>query len=170
MSRLVAFAADIGAIWGLYTLGAGAVSLATELITGRRLTLEHHQAIASVILGVWAFVYFSYQWSLGGRTLGMALFGLRVVRTSGLPISGRQAMPRTLVLPLSFAFAGLGLIGILVQRERRALHDLIAGTVVVYAWDARAARLRWLAHRDGGQRATVARPTGEIHSPDRGPE
>ena len=35
--------------------------------------------------------------------------------------------------------------GILVQRERRALHDLIAGTAVVHAWDARAARLRFLA-------------------------
>jgi len=34
-----------------------------------------------------------------------------------------------------------------VQRERRALHDLIAGTAVVYAWDARAARLRFLARQ-----------------------
>ena len=32
--------------------------------------------------------------------------------------------------------------------ERRAWHDLLAGTAVVYAWDARAARLRWLADRD----------------------
>jgi hypothetical protein len=32
-----------------------------------------------------------------------------------------------------------------VQREHRALHDLIAGTAVVYSWDARAARLRFLA-------------------------
>ena len=32
-----------------------------------------------------------------------------------------------------------------MQRERRALHDLIAGTAVIYEWDARAARLRFLA-------------------------
>jgi hypothetical protein len=32
-----------------------------------------------------------------------------------------------------------------VQRERRALHDIIAGTAVIYEWDARAARLRFLA-------------------------
>jgi hypothetical protein len=32
-----------------------------------------------------------------------------------------------------------------VQREHRALHDLIAGTAVIYSWDARAARLRFLA-------------------------
>jgi uncharacterized RDD family membrane protein YckC len=54
---------------------------------------------------------------------------------------------RTLTLPFSIALVGLGLVGILVQRERRGLHDLLAGTAVVYGWDARAARLRWLAHR-----------------------
>jgi uncharacterized RDD family membrane protein YckC len=52
---------------------------------------------------------------------------------------------RALVFPLSFLLLGLGFLGILVQRERRALHDLIAGTAVVYSWDARAARLRFLA-------------------------
>ena len=36
---------------------------------------------------------------------------------------------------------------ILVNRQRRALHDLIAGTAVVYSWNARAARLRFLAKR-----------------------
>jgi hypothetical protein len=49
------------------------------------------------------------------------------------------------VFPLSFLLFGLGFLGILVQREHRALHDLIAGTAVVYSWDARAARLRFLA-------------------------
>lgn len=147
-SRLVAFAVDVGATWGIYTLGAGAVSLASQLVTGHSLTLAHHQAIGIVALGVWGYVYFAYQWALNGKTIGMALFGLQVVQADGSPITVRQAMLRTLVLPLSFAFAGLGLLGILVQRERRALHDLIARTAVIYAWDARAARLRWLARKD----------------------
>jgi uncharacterized RDD family membrane protein YckC len=29
--------------------------------------------------------------------------------------------------------------------RRRALHDVIAGTAVIYSWDARAARLRFLS-------------------------
>jgi len=53
------------------------------------------------------------------------------------------------VFPLTVLLFGLGFPGILVQRERRALHDLIAGTAVVYAWDARAARLRFLARNSG---------------------
>ena len=166
-SRLVAFAVDLGALWGLYTLGEAAIALATELTTGRKPTLQHHQILASIILAAWAFFYFSYQWALGGRTLGMALFGIRVVQAGGLPATGRQAVLRTLVLPLSFALAGLGLLLIVVQRERRALHDLIAGTAVVYGWDARAARLRWLAHRDRGAASAVARPSGDIGVPHR---
>ena len=38
-------------------------------------------------------------------------------------------------------YLGLGFVLILLRRDRRALHDLIASTAVVYAWDARAARL-----------------------------
>ena len=52
-----------------------------------------------------------------------------------------------LVFPLSFLLFGLGFLGILVQREHRALHDLIAGTAVIYSWDARAAHLRFLARQ-----------------------
>jgi uncharacterized RDD family membrane protein YckC len=44
---------------------------------------------------------------------------------------------------------GIGFLGIVFQRDRRALNDYIAGTSVVYDWDARAARLRWIARKDG---------------------
>jgi hypothetical protein len=53
------------------------------------------------------------------------------------------------VFPLSFLLFGLGFLGILVQREHRARHDLIAGTAVICAWYARAARLRFLARQAG---------------------
>ena len=52
---------------------------------------------------------------------------------------------RTLALPLSFLFPGLGFAGILPGDRRRALHDVIAGTAVIYSRDARAARLRFLS-------------------------
>jgi uncharacterized RDD family membrane protein YckC len=68
-----------------------------------------------------------------------------VVRADGKAIDPWRGVVRALVFPLSFLLFGLGFLGILVQREHRALHDLIAGTAVVYSWDARAARLRFLA-------------------------
>ena len=73
------------------------------------------------------------------------MLGVRVVRADGAVAEPRRGVIRSLVFPLSFLLLGLGFLGILVQRERRALHDLIAGTAVIYAWDARAARLRFLA-------------------------
>jgi xanthosine utilization system XapX-like protein len=50
--------------------------------------------------------------------------------------------------PLSLLALGLGFLGIVVGREHRALHDVLAGTAVAYAWDARAASIRFLAQRD----------------------
>jgi len=93
----------------------------------------------------WLFIYFAYSWAASGKTFGMALLGVRVVQSDGADAGARRAAVRTLALPLSFLIFGLGFVGILLGRQRRALHDVIAGTVVVYSWDARAARLRFLA-------------------------
>ena len=83
--------------------------------------------VAYAVLG---FIYFAYSWAASGRTAGMALFGVRVVRDDGTDASGRRAVVRTLAFPLSFLFLGLGFAGILVGGRRRALHDVIAGTAV----------------------------------------
>ncbi len=78
------------------------------------------------------------------------------------PSARGAACVRALVFPLSFLFFGLGFLGILVQREHRALHDLLAGTAVVYAWDARAARLRFLAREaEAGAPGSPAAPGRE---------
>ncbi len=148
VSRLVAFAADVGASWGLFTLGAAALGFAVQLVTGTSFSLGNHQLVSLIAVVIWEFVYFAYQWSLSGKTIGMALLGIRVVRTDGTPIGPRQAVIRTLTLPLSFLILGLGFLGILTNRDRHALHDRLAGTAVIYSWDARAARLRWLAKQD----------------------
>ncbi len=150
VTRLVAFAADVGASWGLFTVGAAALTFSIQLVSGVKITLTSYQVASLISLIIWEFLYFAYQWSLGGKTIGMAVLGIRVVRTDGTPIGPRQAVVRTLTLPLSFLLLGLGFIGILLNRDRHALHDRLARTVVVYSWDARAARLRWLASQDAG--------------------
>jgi uncharacterized RDD family membrane protein YckC len=101
--------------------------------------------VVGIIFLAWLFTYYAYSWGAAGKTPGMALLGVRVVASDGTEAGPRRGVERTLAFPLSFLFLGLGFLGILVQRDRRALHDLIAGTVVIYDWDARAARLRFLA-------------------------
>ena len=67
----------------------------------------------------------------------MALVGLEVVTTDGRHVGAGRAVLRTICIPLSLILLGIGVLMILIDRRRRALHDLIAGTAVVYAWDTR---------------------------------
>ena len=145
VSRLAAFALDIGISWGLFTLGAAAFTFAIRLLTGKSVSLNNYKWLSVAVLASWEFLYFFYQWGLAGRTIGMATLGVQVVKADGTPIGWGSAFWRTLTFPLSFLLFGLGFLGIIVNRHRQAWHDRFAKTAVVYSWDARAARLRWLA-------------------------
>jgi len=144
-SRFTAFAVDVGVSLGVFLLALAAISFAAKVLTGKDITWNKGDIWVIIAYAVWEFVYFAYSWAASGRTAGMALFGVRVVRDDGTHASARRAVVRTLALPLSFLFLGLGFTGILFGDRRRALHDVIAGTAVIYSWDARAARLRFLS-------------------------
>jgi len=144
-TRLAAFAIDVLVASTLFTIGGRVVEYMWSSLLGGPKLLSDAQTVSAVILAVWLLVYFAYPVAVGGRTLGMAVVGLQVVTKDGGDISGKQAVIRTLFLPISVAFVGIGVLIMLVNRDRRALHDLIAGTSVVYSWNARAARLRFLA-------------------------
>jgi len=159
VSRLVAFALDVGAGWGLFVVGFAILSYTVQVLTGHNLSKDH-PLVATVLYVIWTFVYFAYQWSLNGKTIGMAILGLQVVQADGRGITPRDAVIRTLSFPLGVLTLGIGFLGILTDRQRRAIYDRLAGTVVVYAWDARAARLRWLARqRPAQRRSSVAKKT-----------
>ena len=144
-SRFVAFLVDQGTAIGLFALFLAAISFAASVLTGKPIHWNRSDLWVSLAFVGWEFLYFAYSWGASGKTLGMAVFGVRVVQPDGTDASWRRAIVRTLALPLSFLLFGLGFLGILVGDRRRALHDVIAGTAVVYSWDARAARLRFLA-------------------------
>ena len=147
VSRFAAYAIDLAVSSAVFSLALAAISYGVHIVTGHSVTWNHDSPVVAVLYVLWQFTYFGYSWAVSGRTFGMALVGLRVVRSAGTPLDPRHGVLRALVFPLSFLFFGLGFLGILVQREHRALHDLIADTAVVYGWDARAARLRFLARQ-----------------------
>ena len=147
VSRFVAYLVDallIGVIFAVTTaLTAGAL----EVVTGRTWNPTDHRALLAVGITVWGFFYFTLSLAAGGRSPGMGLLGLLVVRSPGTDLDLGHAALRTLVFPLSFLFFGIGFLIGVVRRDRRCLHDLIGDTAVVYGWDARGARLRFLADR-----------------------
>jgi uncharacterized RDD family membrane protein YckC len=144
-SRFAAFVADVVVLTGIFMLVLAAINFAASILTGRSIDFNRSDTWVIIAYLVWGFIYFAYFWGLNGRTAGGAVFGLQVVTDDGGDVSGRRAVGRTLAFPLSFLILGLGFLGILLGDRRRALHDVIAGTVVVYSWDARAARLRYLS-------------------------
>jgi len=149
-SRFAAYAVDVIVSWAAFALALAGVSFAILIVTGRSVSWHTGSSIsAAVVFAVWELTYFGYCWAAAGRTAGMALLGLRVVRADGTDLDPWRGVLRALVFPLSIILCGLGFAGILVQHEHRALHDLLAGTAVIYSWDAAAARLRFAAHAAG---------------------
>jgi uncharacterized RDD family membrane protein YckC len=145
-TRLLALLADIAAGWGIFIALVTGLDVAVGLFSSS-FSLWHHHVVAIVASVVWGFVYFTAQWMLSGRTIGMAVLGARVVTIDGHSLTPRPAAVRALVLPISIAVVVAGLIGIFVRDDRRALHDLAAGTCVVYNWQARSAATPW--HHQG---------------------
>jgi uncharacterized RDD family membrane protein YckC len=144
-SRFAAYFVDACASTVVFMLALAAIAFAVSVVTGKQVNWNRDDTWAGIAYAAWLFIYFAYSWAASGKTFGMALLGLRVLRSDGADAGARRAVVRTLALPLSFLVFGLGFTGILLGRRRRALHDVIAGTVVVYSWEARAARLRFLS-------------------------
>jgi uncharacterized RDD family membrane protein YckC len=144
-SRFAGFVADVVVLTGIFMLILAAINFTASILTGKSIDFNRGDIWVVIAYFAWVFIYFAVFWGLNGRTAGGALFGVQVLTDDGGDVSGRRAIVRTLVFPLSFLILGLGFLGILLGDRRRALHDVIAGTVVVYSWDARAARLRYLS-------------------------
>lgn len=70
---------------------------------------------------------------ISSQTIGKMLTGLRIVKTDGTSPSFMRLLNRHLIgYPLTLLTGGLGLILSIFNSEGRALHDYLAGTVVVY--------------------------------------
>lgn len=145
VSRFGGFLIDIVTIAVLFALAGHVIDYLVSALRGPSFSFTTDTpALSGLVLIIWAFVYCAYPLAVSGRTLGMAVVGLRAVRKDGTALGGRHAVVRVIAFPLSFVLFGFGFLLILLKRDRRALHDLIAGSAVVYSWNARAARLRFL--------------------------
>ena len=95
---------------------------------GRQVTTS---ASGSILVSL---VYFVLFWSHlgGGRTLGMRLFGLRVVQEEDMAPPGIfTALIRWFGLWVSFAFCFVGVIWVAFDSRHQGWHDKIARTLVI---------------------------------------
>ena len=129
-ARLGAWFVDTFVISASFSLAVALAGYLIGLFTRTNVDPTKSDSVWWVIAATaWAGLYFFLAWWLPQRTVGMALFGIRVVRAGGGQVRARDSAIRVVVFTFSFIL-GLGLVGIVIGRRRRALHDVAAGTLV----------------------------------------
>jgi uncharacterized RDD family membrane protein YckC len=87
--------------------------------------------LLAAIMPLLVAIYLVAFWTLGGRTPGKWLLGIRVVVVGGGPVGLRRALLRLVGYVVSAIPCYLGFFWI-IGPQRRAWHDRLAGTDVVY--------------------------------------
>jgi uncharacterized RDD family membrane protein YckC len=90
----------------------------------------YHTTLQGVLLALTA-IYFVISWARGGQTIGMRAWRLRVAGADDRSPSWSQALVRFVVGVGSLGACGLGFVWCLIDSDRRAWHDLAAGTRVL---------------------------------------
>ena len=121
VTRLAAFAVDQSVATAAFAVTTAVISWALQLVTAGELDWEPQPWVTGVFFVGWLFVYYAYPWAVSGKTFGMALLGIRVVRKDGSSSTPRNAVLRTLALPLSFLTLGIGFVPIITGRHRSGL-------------------------------------------------
>lgn len=143
LTRLLAVIADSFIVATGFTLIMAGLAFLIGLFVEGDVSIDANRGIwAALVFLSWAFLYYWISLAVFGKTIGKAILGVRVVGSDGtIAVGGRQAFVRTLTYPLSFLMFGLGLLGVVFGRERRAWHDHLAGSAVVYDWGSRTAQM-----------------------------
>ena len=130
--RLVAFIIDIIVILILSRVAGIAVKLGGVTINLPEERIDYlSETLGYYIVMLLIVFYFTLFTGWDGQTFGKMLLRLRVTRMSGEPIGYGRAFLRYLGYHICFLTVGLGFLMIAVDRNKRGLHDLIAGTCVI---------------------------------------
>ena len=117
---------DTGAFTQLLERHRGAVvGFMYRMVQNRGVAEELAQT--SSLIGAAYSIVFHWIW---GRTLGKMALQIRVVSMDGGPLSFGQSVGRYFATFLSALILGIGFIMAGVRPDKRALHDLLAGTRV----------------------------------------
>lgn len=133
VTRTIAFALDVAIIDIVALLTGAIIGLGLSALDLPKQVRTVLVVVAGVLTLLWSIGYLAWFWSSSGQTPGDRVLGLRVVRAStGGTVSFKRGVVRVFALVLSALPFCLGFVMILFDSRRRALHDRIVRTVVVY--------------------------------------
>lgn len=138
LQRFVAWVIDQIVISIVYLLISFAFALVAGFSDGKTrvpdLLLSLGVGVVTLVLLFGQFLYFGYFWNTRGRSIGMGLMNIKVVKTDGSHLSFLIAGLRgTLGYYLSGLIFGLGYLWFFVDRQQETWHDKIFGTTVLKA-------------------------------------
>jgi uncharacterized RDD family membrane protein YckC len=133
VSRTVALAIDAAALSIGFAVASGVLGLILSLFTAVEVSSPGAVLGAAVTWSLVVSGYFVLFWTLAGETPGMRLMALRVIDRAGDPPRLGHALLRLVGMILAAIPFFAGYLLILVDERRRGLHDMLAGTTVVYA-------------------------------------
>ena len=130
-SRGLALAVDALLVGLVFLVGSALIGLVAQLVGHLR-----PEWLVGVLLGsgylIVSIVYFVGFWTTAGQTPGMRLMHLRVVTRADGPLGFWRSLVRLIGLYLAIIPCFAGFLPVLVDDRRRALQDLLAGTIVVH--------------------------------------
>ena len=126
--RTIAFVVDLVLVLIVASILGASIALVGLTVVGEDIALS----IAAALGAFASLVYFVGGWVGWGRTAGMAVTDLHLVRAAdGGPVYLGRAMLRYAILPVSFAILLLGVIFVAFDAQKQGWHDRVAGTLVI---------------------------------------
>ena len=135
--RLLAFVVDGPVVWAMSFV----VSLIWAALdpSGFDATIARHdKGFAILLFGIYVIPC----WAIAGTSLGKWLLGLKLVGPRQQPPGVLRAFVRFLVMAALSPLLGLPWWTVLVRRDRRGIHDLLAGTQLIQTVPSSPAFLR----------------------------
>lgn len=135
--RIVAGLLDLIVLGSVFLIFASAAMLYLLLQTdwGNESNITDPEGYTAVAIAasfaLFVPLYFVVLWWWRGQSIGQMATRIMVTDRDGYHMSGAQAILRTITWPLSVIPLGVGLLPMFFDRESRALHDIISGTIVL---------------------------------------
>jgi len=121
LKRIAATIYDLFLLLGVW-FGVGSIAL--WMNNGE--ILNPWLGLLIVFISTWAF--YSYFWTHGNKTLGMAIWKVEIYSFDGNKVNLRQTSIRFIANLFIFGLAGLPLIGIYLSSNGHSLSDILSKT------------------------------------------
>lgn len=129
-ARLAAYLIDVLAL----ALASWAIvfSIAGELSPSGTARVPPEAVVATVALFlVGSLVYFTVLWKQYGQTLGLRMWGIKIIRVNAAPLTWESALMRFLGYLICWATLSALFLWAVFDRRRQGLHDKMAHTYVI---------------------------------------